>query len=68
MDKRWTRDAEVDKSDGRRSSEVKWNRRAWPQRLRGSTVPLARYAQFTRDKIRSKGETMCKIGGFYKTR
>ena len=55
------RDAEVDKSrQERRSSEVKGNRRAWPQRLRGSAVPLAHYAQCARDKIRSKGVTMSK--------
>ena len=29
----------------------------------GSAVPLAHYTQFVRDKIRSKDETMCKIGG-----
>ena len=27
-------------------------------------MPLARYAQFGRDKIRSKDVTMSKIGGF----
>jgi hypothetical protein len=54
-------DAEVDKSRReRRSSEVKGNGRAWPQRLRGSAVPLARYAQFARDKIKSKDVTMSK--------
>ena len=51
---RWTRvdGAEIIRGEG--------NRRAWPQRLRGSAVPLARYAQFARDKIKSKDVTMSK--------